>query len=180
MNARQPFTNTRMMNLLRKLSVQLILFQVVALYLFDTAFFRFHYFLRADLYEYFFATGKEGLVHYLRVHPGQTLPELIAEPFYYAFYGLLFGLIVVSIFNALKKKSVLNTVLVAILYVLLMFAGAFSGRYLDSWIYFLGKLFSKKIGISNLIASLSAFSLALLLVWLSVQNKLPSNKEKNA
>jgi hypothetical protein len=168
------------MKIIQKLSFRLILFQLLALHLFGNAFFRFYYFVHADFYESVFKNGKEVLVNYLGLHPNQSVTNLVLAPFYYKFYGLLFGIIVVSIFNAIKKRSVLNTLLILILYILGMFVGAFSERYLDSWIHFLGKLFSKKIGISNLIASLIAFSMALLLVWLSAKNKLPSNKEKNA
>ena len=170
-----------MKKLLKKFSVRLILFQLLAIYLFGNAFFRFYYFVNADLCECILkSSGRDDYFDCWAPYSDQTLGELISEPFHYLFCGLLFGIIAVSIFNAIRKKSVLNTVLIAILYVLLMFSGAFSNRYLDSWIHFLGNLFSKKIGISNLIASLIAFSMALLLVWLSVKNKLPSNKEKNA
>lgn len=167
------------MKILQKLSLRVILFQLLALHLFGNAFFRFYYFLNADLCECILKSIEQrDFVDCWAPYSDQTLGELLSEPFHYLFYGLLFGIIAISIFNAVKKRSVLNTVLIVILYISGMFVGVFSERYLDSWIHFLGKLFSKKIGISNLIASLITFSIALLLVWLSAKNKLPSNKDK--
>lgn len=169
------------MKILQKLSLRVILFQLLALYLFGNAFFRFYYFVKADFCECILRSiEREERFKCWAPYSDQTLGELISEPFHYLFYGLLFGIVVISIFNILKKLHFLNILLVIVLYVLLLFVKGFSDRYLDSWIHFLGNLFSKKIGISNLIASLIAFSIALLLVWLSAKNKLPSNKEKNA
>lgn len=71
----------------------------------------------------------------------------------------------------------MRAVLVAVLFIILCLIGAFSNRYLDSWIYSLARLFSKKIGISNFIASLVSFSTALLLVWVSAGNKQLSKTE---
>lgn len=169
-----------MKKLLQKVSIRIILFQLLALQLFSDAFFRFYYFLKADLCDCVLSSKSREESYLCWEHySDKPLGELISEPIHYLLYGLLFGIVVISIFNALKRRSVFNTILIVILYILLMFTGAFSGRYLDSWIYSFGNLFSKRIGISNLIASLIAFSSALLLVWLSVKKKLPSTKEKN-
>lgn len=166
------------MGIIRKLSIRLILFQILAIHLFGNAFFRFHYFLNADLYECMFKNYPKTNLDCLETHYiSVSIGNLLMAPIYYMLYGLLFGIILISIVNAIKKKAVLNTLLVAAIFVVLFLIGAFSNRYLDSWIYSLGRLFSKKIGISNLMASLISFSSALLLVWLSVRNKLLSKTE---
>jgi hypothetical protein len=165
-----------MKNVLQKLSIRLILFQCLALYLFGNAFFRFYYFLNADFYECIFRTHRNNPLDCMKNYPDKSIGELIAGPIHYMLYGLLVGIIVVSIVNAIKKKPILNTVLVAALFIVLFLTGAFTDRYLDSWIYSLGRMFSKKIVISNLIAAQIAFLTALGLVWFSVKNK--RNKEE--
>jgi FtsH-binding integral membrane protein len=165
-----------MKNVLQKLSIRLILFQCLAVYLFGDAFFRFYYFLNADLYECLFRTNDNNPVDCLENYPDKTVGELMTAPIHYMLYGLLVGIIVISIVNVRKKKPILNTVLVAALFIVLFLIGAFADRYLDSWIYSLGRIFSKKIVISNLIAAQIAFLTALGLVWFSVKNK--RNKEE--
>ncbi|WP_430406989.1 hypothetical protein [Fluviicola sp.] len=165
------------MGIIRKLSIRLLLFQVLAIHLFGIAFFRFYHFLNADLFECLLENYPESVSPCAKYFANRTVGEIITAPIYYMLYGLLFGIILVSIVNAIRKKAVLNTVLVAALFIVLFLIGAFSNRYLDSWIYSLGRLFSKKIGISNFIASLITFSTALLLVWVSVNNKLLSKTE---
>lgn len=165
------------MGIIRKLSIRLIVFQVLAIHLFGIAFSRFYYFLNADLCECILKSVANRSHPCLDEFSIYKIGDVIAGSIYYMLYGLLFGIIVVSIINAVKKKAILNTVLVAALFIILFLIGAFSNRYLDSWIFSLGRLFSKKIGISNFIASLIGFSAALLLVWVSVKNKPLSKTE---
>lgn len=162
------------MKIIRKLSIRLILFQALAIHLFGIAFFRFYYFLNADFYECLFRSDYESRPLCWEPYKDQTLGSLISEPFYYIYYGLCFGVLLIITINLIKRKSFYNTLLIIVIYILLMYIGAFSNRYLDSWIYSFARLFSKKIGISNLIASLILFFMALLLVWGSVKNKLLS------
>lgn len=163
--------------IIRKLSVRLIVFQVLAIHLFGIAFFRFNYFLNADFYTCILKSSGNTNHPCLGAFSTFKISDLFVRPIYCMLFGLLFGVILIAIFNWIKKKNVLNTLVVVTLFIILFLIGAFSNRYFDSWIYSLGILFSKKIGISNLIASLIVFSTALLLVWWSVRNKMLSKTE---
>ncbi|AEA45806.1 hypothetical protein [Fluviicola taffensis] len=165
------------MKIIRKLSVRLILFQVLAIHLFGIAFSRFYYFLDADLYECLLKNQFESVSNCMEHFSNRTIGEMMATPIHYMLYGFLFGIILISIVNGISKKTFLNTVLVAALFILLFLIGVFSNGYLDLWINSLARLFSKKIDMSNLMASLIAFSTGLLLVWVSVKNKLLSKTE---
>ena len=158
------------MRLLQKLSIRLILFQLLALHLFGNAFFHFYYFLKADFYECIMRNNPGSIRSCWEPYKDQTLGSLISQPFYFMFYGLCFGVLLIIPFNLIKKKSLWNTALIIILYIFLMYIRAFSDKYLDSWIYSFGRIFSDKIWLSDLIASLTSFVIGLVLIWLSVKN----------
>jgi hypothetical protein len=167
------------MRMLQKLSVRLILFQLLALHLFGNAFFRFYYFLDADFYECFFwnLSRGGGVGDCLEIYPDRQIGDLISEPFYYMFYGKIFGLILIIIVNLIRKKSFWNTLLVIIGYILLLFMGGFSNRYLDTFTISIGRFFSDKIWSFSLIASLTSFMLGMVLIWFSV--KISYSKKSN-
>lgn len=159
------------MRIIRKLSIRLIIFQCLALHLFGNAVFRFYYFLNADLYECLFKSDPKLAFHCIDAYPNLTLGSLIEGPIYFTLFGLGLGGILIIIVNRVKRKSFLNTLLVLFISILLMIYGGFSNRYLDSWIYLFGQIFSSEIWLSNLIASLTSLVLGSALVWQSVMKK---------
>ena len=161
---------------LQKLSIRLILFQILALHLFGNAFFHFYYFLRADFYECIMRSGPESIRSCWEPYKDQTLGSLISQPFHFMFYGLCFGVLLIITINLIRKKSLWNVVLLIIIYIFLMYIRAFSDKYLDSCIYSFGRFFSAKIWLSDLIASLTSFAIGLVLLWLSVKSN-SSKKE---
>jgi hypothetical protein len=165
------------MKIIRKLSIKLILFQILALHLFGNAFFHFYYFLNADFYECIMRSNPESIRSCWEPYKDQTLGSLISQPFHFMFYGLCFGVLLIILINLIKKKSLWNVVLITILYIFLMYIRAFSDKYLDSWIYSFGRTFSDKIWLSDLIASLTSLVIGLLLILLSLKNNF-SKKEK--
>ncbi|TSJ48025.1 hypothetical protein [Fluviicola chungangensis] len=161
------------MKIIGKCSLKLIILQCLSLSLFEVVFFRFHTFLNADLYECLIRSKGDPSTGCLEQFMGTdvTIGQVMSQMFYSLFYGFCFGVVSVIVINLIRKKSVWNTVSVVLLYLILFFTGAFKNRILDSLIYSFGRLFSEKIGISNLITSQVALLIALVLLWLSVKEK---------
>lgn len=108
-----------------KLSMKLILFQIGFLYFFSQAADRLYYSWNYEISECMYQNGIESGLMCLDKHPGYTVTGLLVGHIYYMFGGFLLGFLIIGIVNRIKKKHVLNVILVLILYVLLWFGGAF-------------------------------------------------------
>jgi Ca2+/Na+ antiporter len=149
-----------------------MLFQLFSLLFFEEAFVKFCIFRRSELYECLRRSNSDtiGRCGELYVEPDITIGQLISEPIHFMMFGLVFGLILTSIVNWIRKKSLWNTVSVVLLYLFLFFIGAFKYRFINQSMNWFAGNFSNKIAVSSLIGSQIAFLFGILLVWLSVKN----------
>lgn len=162
-----------MRSILFKLSLRLILCQLLVLYLFGNAFFRFYYFLNADLYECIRRNIQVSAIPCLEPYSDISIAvgDLLTAPIYFMLYGYGFAVMLIIVVNMIRKKSFWNSLLVILLYILLLWIHAFSERYLDTFCVWFGQLFSHKIWVYSLISSITTFLLGSLLLWLSVKTK---------
>lgn len=160
------------MKIIRSLSPRIILLQLFSLFFFEEAFVKFSLFRRSDLYECIRKSNSDtiGLCEELYMEPDVTVGQLISEPIHFMMYGLCFGLMLTLIINLVRKKSLWNTVAVALLYLLLFFIGAFKYGFINHSMNSFWGIFSHKLAVSSLIGIQVALILGILLVWLSVKN----------
>lgn len=166
------------MKIVRKLSLKLIVFQILFLYFFSQAADRLYYSLNYEIYECIYRYGPELGRQCFGKYPDYELSDLFTYPIYFMVCGLLLGMIITGFVNWRKKNHFLNTVLVFVLYIGLHFVGAFKftkdlGLFLNS----IGGFFSNKFWAINLITLQIYLLSAILMIWLSVKS-YSSKKEK--
>jgi hypothetical protein len=160
------------MKIIRKLSIRLILFQILFLYFLSQTTDRFYYTLNYEFYECLYNHGSELGGQCFEKYPGYTLSDLWTYPIYFMLGGLLLAMIITGFVNWKKKKYFLNTLLVCVLYITLHFAGFFKfTRDLDLLLMSFGNIFSDKFWVMNLITVQIHLFSSILMIWLSVKGK---------
>lgn len=160
------------MKIIRKLSLKLILLQILFLYFFAQAADRLYYTWNYEIMECLYRSGSELGEQCFEKYPEYKITDLIVQPFYFMLYGLLIALIISGILNWKKKAHFLNTVLVFVLYIALLLSGVFKftkdlGLLLNSF----GDLFSDNFWAMNLMPLQIYLLAAIIVIWLSVKGK---------
>ena len=156
--------------MINKLSIRLLILQILSVFLFSQSGKRFYSFYRSEFYECLFRTDNSQ--DCFKLFPGKTIGEYLTEMFLAPFYGLLFGLFFIGSLNWIKGKHVLNTILVILTTTILFFTGVYKfGTYLDRLLYSFNSFFTTDFGNLNLIISLVYVFVAIILLWLSMKDK---------
>lgn len=167
--------NSFMKAILSKLSYRLILLQIGFLYLFSHAAERFYYTLNSGIFECVYRHGPKMGRQCMEQYPEYDLVDLLVGPIHSMLYGLVIGAVIIGIVNWRKKYHFLNLFTVLGLYILLFFGGIFKvTRDIDTLLLSFAGIFTHKFGILNFIVVQIYFISGLVLLWLSVRQKLTS------
>lgn len=163
-----------MKKILNKLSYKLIIPQILFLYFFSNAAKRFYYTWHSELFECFYKSRNEsGMPCFEKYHLQMArVSDFLVEPVYMMLFGLLIATVITAIVNRIRKKSVFNTLLVLILYVILFLIGIFRfTNDLDSFLLRFAQLFTHQFWTMNFIVVQIYFVTAVLLLWVSIRSK---------
>nr|WP_294860338.1 hypothetical protein [uncultured Fluviicola sp.] len=159
------------MKIIHKLSIKLILLQILFLYFFSQAADRFYYSVNCEIMECFYTSDPDLRGLCFEKYPGYNLSDLFSHPIYYMLLGLLIAMIIDGILNWKRKVYFLNTVIVCVLYIVLHLTGFFRfTRDLDSLLISFGRIFSDKFWVMNLITFQIHLLSAILMIWLSLKS----------
>lgn len=148
-----------------------IILQLLGVFFFSGAGSCFYAFYRSDVIECFAKSGA-GADCFSLLPQGYTLGKFMTEQTNSFLYGIVVGFVLVAVINLVKKKNILNLLLVVGLTVLLFFSGFYKlSRTTDNWLRSFGSVFTDSIGTENLIASIGYCILGGICIWLSVKEK---------
>lgn len=160
------------MKIIRKLSLKLILLQILFLYFFSHAAYQFYYLINYEISECLYKYRGELGRQCFEKNPGYTISDLLTYPIYYMLCGLLLAMMMIVFINRRKKIYFLNTVVVCVLYLVFHLSGLFKFyRDLDFLLILFGGFFSDKFWVMNLITVHIYLLSAMVLIWLSVKEK---------
>lgn len=163
-----------MKKFLNKLSYKLIVPQILFLYFFSNAAERFYYTWHSELFECFYKHRNEsGMPCFEKYHLELgRVSDFLVGPVYTMLFGLLIATLIIAIVNWIRNKSVFNTLLVLVVYVILFLIGIFRfTNDLDSLILKFAAFFTQKFWTMNFIVVQIYFVTAVLLLWLSIRSK---------
>ena len=163
-----------------KISITLILLQILFLYLFSNAAERFYYTLHYELFECFYNSGNQLAKECYEDYSLYSLNDLLVGPIHMMLYGLLIAVIIIGIVNRIRKKHLLNTFIVLTLYVLLFLSGIFRfTNELDSLLLNFARFFTHKFWAMNFMVVQIYFISGMVILWLSVKNKYLSKTSQD-
>lgn len=168
-----------MNKLFAKLSIRLILLQVLFLYLFSHAASHLYHALNYEICECLYRNGLNYGELCFQQYPHYRMGDLLAGPIHFMLYGLLAGALIPGIVNWRRKSHFANLLIVFVLYVLLFFSGVFKfTKDLDELLLSFGSVFSGKFWAMNIIRIHCYLVVAFSVLWLSGKRKYDAVKNE--
>ncbi|MFH6944430.1 hypothetical protein [Flavobacterium sp. FlaQc-50] len=164
---------------MKKLNIRIVLIQLIGMIFFVNGIMQLRFYTVAD--EIFFAKNHfhyQKLEHWIRFFPTKEESfNFWPNVYIWIFYGLSFGILIISYLNWKNKLSALNTILVAIVMYVLLRLKFFRREVISHFFNPFRTLFSNDFAIQCLIEGAAFTLIGVLILYISISPSLFNSEE---